>query len=663
MAKKAILRLTAVAVMVVLIGTGSAWADLTDGLVAHWKLDGDANDSAGSNDGTLVNGPVWTTGQIGGALDFDGTSDYVRIPDDDSISVGDQDYTICAWIKPDTLSSAYSSAIVSKVRGGDDKEYHLVVGTNRSLRLAVEKDGNNQKAVTTDSLIAEDLWQHVVVTFDSSTKTVTFYYNGVFKPSTSTIDTLPDELNDDLYIGVWGGAYHPYGNFDGKIDDVRIYDRALSAEEVKELCCGQLLSLEVVGPDEVAEKFQAQYKAIADYELASDVDVTDSANWSVEPNDNCSIAAGLLTTEMIDLPTNVTITAQYSESDVNEVAEKDVSIFAICPSGSALKFDGVDDYIQGSSSPFDFEDTTFTVCGWFKTTASLYPHILSEGGCEGGWSVGGTGTAYPGCMAVGLKRKNSTNWAYRAVTLNTYDDGNWHYFAAVITTDTLNASGNQADIYMDGQLAQLQVDSYGYPYGSSSKNWRIGTRAIPTAYFNGTIDDVSIYDRALSDEEIQTLMHTRPDTDDLNLVAYWDFDEGSGQVAGDLAGGNDGQLGSTGGIDDNDPNWTDSIPPVGICSVEEIVERNLLKVLGMKSDVLDILDEAIGKEGALWEYMDTVFKDRDFGNTSKSDVVKAKQRIHSAIQHEEQAETAVDQSIDKLDDALDTLGLELDLQE
>ena len=62
----------AVAVLVVLIGGGSAWADLTDGLVAHWKLDDAtgtiAEDSAGSNDGTLVNGPIWTAGQIGGGV-------------------------------------------------------------------------------------------------------------------------------------------------------------------------------------------------------------------------------------------------------------------------------------------------------------------------------------------------------------------------------------------------------------------------------------------------------------------------------------------------------------------------------------------------------------------------------------------------------------------
>ncbi len=176
---------------------------------------------------------------------------------------------------------------------------------------------------------------------------------------------------------------------------------------------------------------------------------------------------------------------------------------------------------------------------------------------------------------------------------------------------------------------------------------------------NGKIDELVIYDRALSAEEVRSLMHTRPDTDDPNLVVYYDFDEGKGQVAGDSSGnGNDGQLGHTLDIDNSDPNWTDSIPPVGICSVEGVVERNLLNVLGMKSDVLDILNAAIGKEEALWEYMDTVFKDRNFGNTSKGDVVKAKQKIMGAIQQEEQAEAAVDNSIGKLDDALDTLGIE-----
>ena len=75
--------------MIVLIGTGSAWANLTDGLVSHWKLDGDANDSAGSNDGTIY-GATPTVGQIGGALEFDGSGDYVDCGNDDSLDMTDE---------------------------------------------------------------------------------------------------------------------------------------------------------------------------------------------------------------------------------------------------------------------------------------------------------------------------------------------------------------------------------------------------------------------------------------------------------------------------------------------------------------------------------------------------------------------------------------------
>ena len=68
--------------MIVLIGTAPAWADLTYGLIAHWKLDGDANDSAGTNHGT-IHGAATTTGQIGDALSFDG--DYVALPDNNPV--------------------------------------------------------------------------------------------------------------------------------------------------------------------------------------------------------------------------------------------------------------------------------------------------------------------------------------------------------------------------------------------------------------------------------------------------------------------------------------------------------------------------------------------------------------------------------------------------
>ena len=78
----------------------------------------------------------------------------------------------------------------------------------------------------------------------------------------------------------------------------------------------ELTHLEIIGPDETAENSAVQYKAIAYYDNNSTSEVTNSADWSVEPNVLASVSAGLLTTEMIDLPTDVTITAAPAKTAV-----------------------------------------------------------------------------------------------------------------------------------------------------------------------------------------------------------------------------------------------------------------------------------------------------------------------------------------------------------
>jgi len=197
---------------------------------------------------------------------------------------------------------------------------------------------------------------------------------------------------------------------------------------------------------------------------------------------------------------------------------------------------------------------------------------------------------------------------------------------------------------------------------AETKKALIGVRfadGVTPLYIDGLIDDVRIYDRALGATEIQTMMHTQPDADDLSLVAYWDFDDGAGQTAYDVSGnGHNGTLGSTPDADDSDPVWIESDAPVGICSLEGIVQRNLTEVRNKKRSILEQLYETMTQEENLWDYMDTVFADRDFGETNQGDVAKAKQKIMGAVQAEEQAKTTIDQSLDKIDDAMDALDIE-----
>ena len=73
------------------------------GMISYWKFDEGSGptafDSADANDGTLINGPVWTSGQVGGALSFDGLDDYVEVPTSANLDITDA-ITLEAWVNP-----------------------------------------------------------------------------------------------------------------------------------------------------------------------------------------------------------------------------------------------------------------------------------------------------------------------------------------------------------------------------------------------------------------------------------------------------------------------------------------------------------------------------------------------------------------------------------
>ena len=174
------------------------------------------------------------------------------------------------------------------------------------------------------------------------------------------------------------------------------------------------------------------------------------------------------------------------------------------------------------------------------------------------------------------------------------------------------------------------------------------------------MDEVRIWNRALDGQEIEGNMYRVLEGSEPNLVGYWRFDEGSGQDTVDQTqNGNDGTLGSNPqGKDSRDPAWVDMVAPVGICGLGGFVERNLTEAFDLKAMILEDLAIAMEKEEIAKNSLDAAFRDGAFEGIRKGDVAKAKQKIHSAIQHEEQAESTVERSIEKLEDALDALDIE-----
>lgn len=209
-------------VCVVAALTAVAHADL----FSHWTFDEGsgtvAYDSAGSNNGTLVNDPVWTTGKIGGALSFDGSDDYVALS---NFSVNTNDGTIALWVKTDgDFSGNYGHQGYLISGSAAFWSYLTLTGGGTALyKIDGETDTQDDYFVSTEADFV-DKWKHIAVSFDN--KTAKTYLNG------SLIDTM-SVTDSFLTLDRIGGMTDVFYN--GKIDDVRIYDNALSQSEIQTL--------------------------------------------------------------------------------------------------------------------------------------------------------------------------------------------------------------------------------------------------------------------------------------------------------------------------------------------------------------------------------------------------------------------------------------------
>jgi hypothetical protein len=203
---------------------------ITEGLVAWYPLNGNALDmSPYANDG-VVTGATITQGQEQLCYSFDGTDDYIDLGNPGNLVLYDGG-TVSAWVNLDTFNgTSWSSVIVGKGGSGwSNHHYILFKESGTSHMLFSVSDGTNYLATGGPSTpdLTLGTWNHIVATWNSTTKCI--YLNGVLGESVSST-IMPIASSDKVCIGKTGtNGYY----LDGKIQDVRIYNRALSAEEVK----------------------------------------------------------------------------------------------------------------------------------------------------------------------------------------------------------------------------------------------------------------------------------------------------------------------------------------------------------------------------------------------------------------------------------------------
>jgi hypothetical protein len=205
-----------------------------NGLVGWWKFDETsgivAYDSSGNgNDGNLTNGPTWTTGKIGGALSFDGFDDLVTMG---NVTGGLLNFTLSTWVKtndPRSEATVWKNPAILGTRqlsGSGSGEYLLGL---KGGRLIWFDEIQSSMTFDTSQQIADNKWCFIV--FTRSNTSYKFFIGGVLKAETVGTANVLAERTIDVGCSLYSGVYH----FNGLIDDVRIYDRALSVAEVQSL--------------------------------------------------------------------------------------------------------------------------------------------------------------------------------------------------------------------------------------------------------------------------------------------------------------------------------------------------------------------------------------------------------------------------------------------
>ena len=223
----------------VMVSAGATNVRIVGGLFAKGTLRETADDSsAGGSDGLVYGSPAWRPagGAVGGALEFDGSTDHVQTADSATALQLSGDYTLSVWVRPAAAQKAWAGVLCKTDSGGTANHWALQFDDGSPARLVVQHPTNDwDTGITLDDLAADGQWHHVAVVCQDAN--MTSYLDEVVKitpdPNTPAFE-VPGSGKGHLNIGAnrLGGSG---SRFAGALDDVRVYDSALSQTNIQQL--------------------------------------------------------------------------------------------------------------------------------------------------------------------------------------------------------------------------------------------------------------------------------------------------------------------------------------------------------------------------------------------------------------------------------------------
>jgi hypothetical protein len=461
-------------------------------LVSWYRAEGNALDFADGNNGSLVGGATFAAGKVGQAFSFDGMDDLVSVPNSANLDL-QQSLTLDAWVNPSASNSLPGGTVIV----GRPFGYQLDFLPNGHVALGFPSAGNAavNQVVESSSSIPLNAFTHVAATFDSATGQANIYVNGVLENTTVAVGPI-NSMVKPLQIGGFDDPGFTGGFFQGLIDEVDVFDRALSPSEIQSIVSAGSEGKATIVVDTTADSVDALDGATSLREAISESNTTparDTIGFSV-PRPSTS---DLVSWWRAEGNTN-------DSAGANAGTLQNGATFAPGRYGQAFSLDGTDDFVQFPDAENLDGMAQLTVDAWVKFNAlpnGKEQFILSKAEAVG---VGSNSYAFwlQGATmrltaAVETTSGLTTLQAPEAFT----DTTNFHHLA-------LTYDGLTARFFVDGVLKSSSALSGSvlnttYPV-------LIGRRSGPGVdgngdAFNGLVDEAGISNRALSDAEIQAI--------------------------------------------------------------------------------------------------------------------------------------------------------------
>lgn len=304
--------------------------ELTSGRVAYWRMDSVSGTTTPGTPSaaTLVNGAAAGAGKFYGGIALDGTNDYLQVPDHAALNFGTGSFTVALWFRPTTNDS---KRLINRWDGPGKQGWLIDVHSGSggvaqlgALRFRIDDSTSSDAAADNLEVIRDadletriNLWNHVAVVVNRSAApgNVRVYFNGVQLGGATNLPSGFGSVSNTFTLGI-GTIPSALGKyFAGGVDEVALYNRALSQTEVRTL-------IRPLPPDNVAAALDAggfNPEVTLTWDAAPGADTYDVYR-SIDGGAPTAVATGLTGTSYTDTSLsfqNQTFTVEYTVRGVN----------------------------------------------------------------------------------------------------------------------------------------------------------------------------------------------------------------------------------------------------------------------------------------------------------------------------------------------------------